>query len=81
MILCFQGRYQHIVDVDFHSLPYLIREHHIYQPQVRRSGVLQTEGHDLVAIDPPGRHEGGLLLVFGMHEYLVIAGEGIQEAH
>ena len=34
-----------------------------------------------IAVYAPKSHEGGLLLVFWMHEYLVIAGESIQEAH
>ena len=42
--------HQHVVYVDFHVPSYLALEHFVHKPLVRCPCILQTERHDLVAI-------------------------------
>ena len=63
-VVCFELRlYQHIVDIDFHSLPYLLGEHHVHHSLVCGTSILQAKGHDLVTIKASISYERGVLLI------------------
>ena len=51
----------------------MVGEHLVDEPLVHGTSILKPEGHDFVAKDAPLRDKGGLLLVFWVHKYLVIA--------
>ena len=64
---------EHVVDVHFHGLAEIVREHLVNEPLVRDTSVLEPERHDFVAKDAPFRDKEGLLLIFWVHKYLVVA--------
>ena len=79
MILLFLALDKHVIHIHFHVPPNLLAEHLVYQPLVCGSCVLQTEGHNPVAIEPLAGDEGSLLLIFLSHLYLVVLGEGVHK--
>lgn len=42
--------YYHVIYIDLQVLPYLVREHNIYDPLVGRTNVLEAERHDFVVL-------------------------------
>ena len=58
----------------------MVDEHLVDEPLVGSTSVLEPEGFDFVTKNAPLDDEGNLLLVFWVHEYLVIDREGIHEA-
>ena len=72
-MLCEEGLDEHVVYVDLHCVAQVVCEHLVDKSLVGCAGVLQTEGHDLVAEDPPFGDEGCLLLVVWVHKNLIVA--------
>ena len=79
MVLLFFTLDKHIVHIYFYIPPNLLAEHLVYQSLVHGSRVLRTERHDSVAIKPMAGDEGGLLLIFFCHLYLVVSREGVHK--
>ena len=55
-------------------------EDFVHEALVGRPCVLEAKRHDLIAVVGIDHHEGRLLLVFGVHTYLVVAEISVQEA-
>ena len=72
-LLCKERLDEHVINVHFHGLAEIVGEHLVNEPLVRGTSVLEPEGHDFVAKDAPLHDKGGLLLIFQVHKYLVIA--------
>ena len=79
MVLLFFTLNEHIVHIYFYVPPNLLAEHLVYQSLECGSCVLQIERHDSVAIEPLAGDEGGILLIFFCHLYLVISREGVHK--
>ena len=71
VLLCEERLDEHVVYVDLHAQ--VVCEHFVDKPLVGCTSVLQAEGHDLIAEDPPFGGEGRLLLVILVHQDLIIA--------
>ena len=72
--------HQHVVYIDFHVPSYLALKHFVHKPLVCCPCVLQTEEHDLVAIQASINDKRGILLIFRMYEDLVVTRECVHEA-
>jgi hypothetical protein len=73
MVYRLHALHQHVIHIDLHIPSNLALKHFIHKPLVCCLCVLQTEGHDLVGIQASIGDERGLLLIFKMHEDLVVA--------
>ena len=73
------GFYQHVIYVHLHGRSYLLLEHHVHQPLVGSSCVLEPKRHHTITIGSLPYDERGLFLVIWVHADLVIAGEGIHK--
>ena len=74
MVLIFSTLDEHIVHIYFHIPLNLSVEHMVYQSLVCGPRILQTERHDLVAIEPLTGDEGSLLLIlflFALNEHII----------
>lgn len=67
VLLCEERFDEHVVYVDLHCVTQVVCEHFFDQPLVGCTDILQAEGHNLVAEDPPFGDEGRLLLVVWVH--------------
>ena len=65
--------HQHVIDVYLHGMPNLIFEHTVDHPLEGDSGIIQSEGHDLVAEDSSTTYESSVVLVGQVHLDLVVA--------
>ncbi|KAI5324982.1 hypothetical protein L3X38_034055 [Prunus dulcis] len=72
--------YQHVVNVNFHDVADVTGEDFVDEPLVCCPRVLQTERHDIIAVQPFVCYECGMFAVGRVHEYLIIAGVGIHKA-
>ena len=79
MVLFFFTFNEHIVHIYFYVPPNLLAKHLVYQSLVCGSRVLQIKRHNSVAIKPLAGDEGGLLLIFFCHLYLVVSREGVHK--
>ena len=73
------GLDNHIIDVSFNIVAYLLIETHLDGPLVGRLGVLEFEGHGGIAVCTERRDERCLDLVFFLERDLVIVGVTVKE--
>ena len=73
------GLYQHVIYIHLHGRSYLLLEHHVYQPLISSSRILEPKGHHTIAIGSLPCDERGLFLVIWIHADLVVARESIHK--
>jgi len=74
------GLHDDVFHVHFHTSDDEPLKDFVHEALVGYPDVLEAEWHDLIVVIDIGRHEGRLLLVLGVHTYLVIARISVQEA-
>ena len=80
MVLFFLALNEHVIDIYFHVPPNLFAEHLVYQSLVCGPRILQSKGHDPVAVETLAGDQGCLFLIFLGHLYLVVPGKCVHES-
>ena len=70
---------KHVIHIDLHIVANLVFECLVDEPLIGCPGILQPEGHDPIAIQPPISDKCYLFLIVRCHCDLVISEESIHE--
>ena len=73
------GFYQHVIYVHLHGRSYLLLEHHVHQPLIGSSCILEPKWHHTITIGSLRCDERGIFLVVWVYADFVVAGEGIHK--
>ena len=73
------GLHHHVIHIYFKVPANLILEDDIHHPLVGCPRILQAEGHDIVAENSSVNNEESLLLISGIHFYLIVVGKGVEK--
>ena len=65
--------YCNIINITFYRFAYLLLENGVHGPLIGCPRILQSEGHDGIAVDPQWCSEGGVLFVIRIHLDLIIS--------
>ena len=80
MIVFSYAFYQHVIYINLHIPPNLVRKHLVHQSLVHQPSVFESEWHYLVGEEPVACNKGSFFLIGFLHSDLVVAWKSIHEA-
>ena len=71
---------EHVIHIGLHCVTNLFPDHLVDKMLVGCSGILETEQHDLIIVEPAVCNEGSVFLIGYMHRDLVVPRISLHEA-